>query len=61
MGLAKVKVVLVLRVMKTLLELMLTDPTCDSAAAEGTTGVLLFVVVLVVGVTGLAFDLQTEG
>lgn len=61
-GFAKVKVVLVLRVMKTLLELMLTVPTWDSAAEAGmTTGGSVLVVVLVVGVAGVAVDLQTEG
>ena len=61
-GFAKVKVGLVCRVMKTLLELMLVDPTWTSAAAptgamgvEGVEGVEG-----VTGVTGV-LDLQIEG
>lgn len=60
-GFAKVKVGLVCKVMKTLLELILVDPTWTSGAAptgatgvEGTEGVE--------GVTGAGvLDLQTEG
>jgi hypothetical protein len=63
-GLLKVKVVAVLRVMKTLLELMLVLPLWVRAGPEGITGVLFLLtggITVVLGVVGAAVDLQTEG
>lgn len=64
-GLGKVKVGLVLRVMKTLLELMLVEPTWDKAGRAGVGGVEgvegSLGVEGVVGVGTGAVDLQVEG
>lgn len=63
MGLAKVKVWLVLKEMKTLLELMLVVPNWERAAAAGVgAGVGVgVVVVFLAGVGAGVLDLQTEG